>query len=59
MCQLIQNSQIANDEDPVDMELQGRGELIICVRMLKKKVMTSGAMFEEFAINELQVPTST
>lgn len=52
MCQLIQNCQIADDKDPIDMELQGRGGLIICVRTLKKKVMTSGAMVEEFAINE-------
>lgn len=51
MCELIQNCQVAN-EDPIDMELQGRGGPIICVRMLKKKVMTSGAMVEEFAINE-------
>lgn len=51
MWELIQNCQVANDEDPIDMELQGRGEPIICVRMLKK-VMTSGAMVEEFAINE-------
>lgn len=51
MCQLIQNCQIANDKDPIDMELQGRGGLIICVRTLRK-VMTSEAMVEEFAINE-------
>ena len=51
MCQLIQNCQIANDKDPIDMELQGREGLIICVRTLKT-VMTSGAMVEEFAINE-------
>ena len=57
MCQLIQNCQIANDKDPIDMELQGREGLIICVRTLK--VMTSGAMVEEFAVNEGQVSTST
>ena len=52
MCQLIQNFQIANDKDPIDMELQGTEGLITCVRRLKKKVMTSGAMVEEFAVNE-------